>query len=170
MARPDGHRRRESVLMTAHAEVAIAEQIARRVHAHQTKKLTGEPVIQHVARVVALVEAAHHEQVTAVAWLHDVIERSDLTTEALLEQGISPEVVEAVGLLTRAEHESYAMYITRVRASSNALAITVKVADLQDHLRPNCPPERRPRYERALTELNHGTALHSKTAPPRHRP
>lgn len=32
-------------------------------------------------------------------------------------------------------------------------AISVKLADLRDHLRPNCPEQLRPRYELALTVL-----------------
>ena len=134
--------------MTDESEVAIAERIARLAHIDRTRKL------HHVERVVALVEAAHHEQVTAVAWLHDVIEDSELTADDLLERGISAPVVEAVRVLTRDERDDYTTYVERVRASRNALAITVKIADLRDHLRPSCPPEKRPRYERALARLD----------------
>jgi (p)ppGpp synthase/HD superfamily hydrolase len=134
--------------MTDESEVAIAERIARLAHVSRSKKL------HHVERVVALVEAAHHEQVTAVAWLHDVIEDSELTTDDLLERGISASVVEAVRLLTRDERDDYTTYVERVSGSRNALAITVKIADLRDHLRPGCPPEKRPRYERALARLD----------------
>jgi (p)ppGpp synthase/HD superfamily hydrolase len=129
------------------SEAAIAERIARQAHVADTKKL------RHVERVVALVAAARHEPVTAVAWLHDVIEDSDLTAEDLLERGVSAAVVDAVCVLTRDDREAYTDYVERVRGSRNALAIAVKVADLRDHLRPSSPPEKRGRYERALARL-----------------
>ena len=47
---------------------------------------------------------------------------------------------------------SYEAYIA-VLASGNLLAIAVKLADLRDHLDPNCPAELRPRYERAIAVL-----------------
>jgi hypothetical protein len=153
--------------MSPEREVLFAERIARRVHAGQTKR-TGDPVIRHVERVVALVDAACHAQVTAVAWLHDVLERSDLTADALLAEGISPEVAEAVRLLTRADEDDYETYIERVRTSGNALAITVKFADLRDHIGPDCAPARRPRYERALDALDplHVASFEDRPAAP----
>ena len=134
--------------MTDESELAMAERIARLAHSDRTRKL------HHVERVVALVEAAHDEQVMAVAWLHDVIEDSEFTADDLLERGISAPVVEAVLVLTRDERDDYTTYVERVRASGNTLAITVKIADLRDHLRPSCPLEKRPRYERALARLD----------------
>ena len=103
--------------------------------------------------MVALVTAAGgSDAVKAVAWLHDVIEDTDWTRAMLVERaGISSKVADAVEILTRQKVlETYDQYIARVVLSKNPMALQVKRADLQDHLRPNCPKHLRDRYERAL--------------------
>ena len=136
-------------------ELEKAERIARYAHEHQIEEATGDPYILHVERVVRLVTAAGASHaVKAVAWLHDVIEDSTWTRHQLIERaGISEPVAEAVEVLSQREGESYEDYIRRVVLSRNPLALPVKLADLQDHLRPNCPVRLRPRYERALHEF-----------------
>lgn len=131
-------------------ESELAERIARQKHAGQTEESTGDEYIRHIERVVALVEG----EAKAAAWLHDVIEDTDTTAEYLLSAGISDRTVRAVLLLTRIkETETYAAYIERLNDSGDAVAIRVKIADLKDHLRPNCPPRLRPRYENAWSVL-----------------
>lgn len=128
-----------------------AECIARKAHAGQTEPSTGYPYICHVERVVAMVEGPAEK---ATAWLHDVIEDSDLREEDLAESGIPADIVEAVELLTREPNrETYAEYIGRIKRSGNSVAIAVKVADLQDHLGGNCPASLVTRYSNALKEL-----------------
>lgn len=129
--------------------MTLAESIARRAHAGQTEESTGDPYIYHVQRVVALVQG---DAAKAVAWLHDVIEDTAVTVVDLVSAGIALDVIEAVMLLTRTD-ETYAEYISTIQASANPLALAVKIADLHDHLRPTCPAQRRPRYERALQQL-----------------
>lgn len=132
-------------------QVAIAERIARWAHDGQLDRVTGAPYITHVERVVAMVDGAEAQ---TIAWLHDVVEdNSSWPLEALALAGISPRVIEAVRLLTRTAPFSYATHIDLLHASGDALAITVKVADLRDHLALNCPPRLRPRYEWALKLL-----------------
>jgi (p)ppGpp synthase/HD superfamily hydrolase len=131
-------------------EVSIAEGIARKAHAGQKEESTGEDYIKHVERVVALVEG---DDAKAAAWLHDVIEDSPVTEQDLRNAGISEETLEAVFWLSRDEKQTYAEYIQLIKQSGNDLAIAVKIADLRDHLRPNCPPRLRPRYEAALKKL-----------------
>jgi (p)ppGpp synthase/HD superfamily hydrolase len=133
--------------MTQVREVVLAERIARAAHGGHVKRRTGELVIHHVERVVGMVDG---DRARAVAWLHDVIEDTNLTADDLLRRGVSAAAVDAVLLLTREADVDYAKYIERIRASGNELARTVKIADLRDHLRPNCPPAKRPRYEQAL--------------------
>ena len=94
----------------------------------------------------------------AVAWLHDVLEDCPITAVDLISSGVPPRIVDAVVLLTNT-HVTYADYIQHVKASGNKLAIQVKIADLWDHLRPNCPERLRPRYEKALVTL--GIAEHA---------
>jgi (p)ppGpp synthase/HD superfamily hydrolase len=128
-------------------ELQLAERIARSAHANQFEESTGESYIHHVERVVAMVDS---DEAKAVAWLHDVLEDSDYTSDDLRAAGISAPVITAVLYLTREEAVSYASYIEDLLLCGDALALTVKAADLRDHLRPNCPPTLRPRYEAAV--------------------
>jgi len=143
---------------TATAELALAERMARFAHRGQKEESTGDDYILHVERVVAL--TAGGADAKAVAWLHDVVEDCDLfgnDPDDLLRVMFSAPVVEAVLELTRGWHvataEPYADYIEHIRLSGNDLALKVKLADLADHLRPNCPERLRKRYERAWQAL-----------------
>lgn len=140
--------------MTHLTELQIAEAIARAAHLGQFEESTGDPYIQHVERVVALVEG---DEAKAVAWLHDVLEdNDDYDGQRLEAYGISPEVVAAVVILTRIPGTptyEYVPYIQSILASNSLIAMRVKIADLKDHLRPNCPERLRPRYEHALGVL-----------------
>lgn len=133
--------------------LALAEAIARNAHAGQTEESTGDDYILHVERVVGLVEG---DEAKAVAWLHDVIEDSDMDTGTLLDVGIPSRIVRAVLELTRIERQPYEQYIADLKLSGDPLALAVKRADLIDHLRPNCPERLRPRYEAAMKELATG--------------
>lgn len=135
-----------------------AEQIARLAHDGQFDKFTPQtPYIQHVERVVALVDGADAKQ---VAWLHDVVEDTRWTVGALQLAGVSQRIIDAVAILTRQQQSgqtTYAEYIAAVKTSNNPLALAVKIADLKDHLRPEgielMRPSMRMRYEAALVEL-----------------
>lgn len=134
-----------------------AEAMARVAHQGQTELSTGDDYILHVGRVVALVDGDDEK---AVAWLHDVVEDSEVFSEDAddkLRQIVPEAIVQAVLLLTRGWYQPkstpYAEYINHIVASRNGLAIAVKIADLRDHLRPNCPERLRPKYEAALAVL-----------------
>ncbi len=129
-------------------QAQIAERIAREAHAGQVDRVNGRPYIEHVERVAGMVSG---DEAKAVAWLHDVLEDSDVTPEALEAAGISDRVILAVRHLTRYEPRIYGPYIDRLRAGQ--LAAQVKIADLRDHLTPSCPESLRPRYEAALALL-----------------
>lgn len=134
--------------------IEIAERIAREAHNGQRDTVTREPYIDHVARVVALVES---EDEKIVAWLHDVVEDNPAWTfERLEAEGIPPRLIRPVSMLTRRQPYAYADYIDDIWTAGEPLAISVKVADLRDHLRPNCPARLRPRYEAALEKLTSG--------------
>src|SRR5262245_1068168 len=146
---------KRNVVMTPQDERILAEQIARTAHAVQIELSTGDPYIRHLERVVALVEADPHvsgDQVLAVAWLHDVLEDTTETVDSLQQAGLSEAVIDAVRQLTRTG-EVYAEYIDQMRQRGHPWVYAVKLADLADHLRPNCPPSLRPRYERAREVL-----------------
>ncbi|KXX58406.1 HD domain-containing protein [Rhodococcus sp. LB1] len=108
----------------------LAEQIASAAHDGQVDK-AGQPYIAHPARVAARVGG--DERAVAAAWLHDVVEDSDVTL-ADLEESFPVEVTAAVDALTRRGGEDPADYYARVRQVP--LALTVKLADLADNSDP----------------------------------
>ena len=106
-------------------ERAIA--IAAEAHAGQVDK-GGAPYILHPLRVMLSVS---QPQERIVAVLHDVVEDSDWTFEALREAGFSAAVVAALKALTKIEGETYEAFIQRARA--NPVARAVKLADIADN-------------------------------------
>lgn len=133
----------------------FAARVARAAHYGQTDK-AGDPYEDHLSRVVELVPGVVPK---TVAWLHDVVEDSEFGNDSeirLTLLGFSPAVVRSVLILTRGYFQpctSYAAYIDSIIESNDQVAIAVKMADLTDHLRPNCPTSLRPRYEAALAQL-----------------
>jgi hypothetical protein len=131
---------------------ALAEAIAREAHAGQTEPYGRcRDYIEHVEAVVALVTTDDEK---AVAWLHDVIEDTEVDVPEMVERGIPARLARSVARLSRTDwDQSYHDYIADIWASGDAVAIAVKVADLREHLHPSCPDRLRPRYEKALRLL-----------------
>jgi hypothetical protein len=114
-------------------DVDIARKLARRLHSGQVDRL-GEPMIDHVERVASAVP----EQARVVAYLHDVLERTRATARQLRTCGLTGADCSALMLLTHDESERYDAYIDRIARADGAegrIARTVKIADLDDHLR-----------------------------------
>jgi (p)ppGpp synthase/HD superfamily hydrolase len=119
------------------AKIDLAQRLARKAHDGQFDK-AGRPYIEHPARVATAVEAAGYGyQVVCAAWLHDVIEDTEWTAEALFNAGMPLNTVHAVIDLTRVPHQAPEDYYLQVKHSPIALA--VKEFDIAD----NCDPERR---------------------------
>lgn len=93
---------------------------------HGTYDKGGVPYVFHPIHVAEMMQ---DEYSTTVALLHDVVEDTDYTLDKLIEDGFPDEIVEAVDAITRRSGEDYFVYIDRVKA--NALATTVKIADLE---------------------------------------
>ena len=105
-----------------------AIQIAAQVHQGQKDKY-GAPYILHPIRVMMHV---HSKIEKIVAILHDVIEDSDLTLDDLKNERFSTEIVNAIDALSKRDGEVYDDYINRT--TKNKIAITVKLADLEDNM------------------------------------
>ena len=130
----------------------------------------GFPIIDHVGRVVRSAGNSPHAttEVLHAAWLHDVVEDTGLSQKDLETMGYSAAIREAVDLLThdRRTH-SYEMYLRRIIDSKNVMAITVKLADVQDNTDPErydgMPQERadflRRRYDGVMERLQRGLEL-----------
>jgi (p)ppGpp synthase/HD superfamily hydrolase len=105
-----------------------AVRIATNAHRGQTGK-DGRPYIEHCERVAMRVEPA----LRPIAYLHDVIEKSDGWTLERLRLDAFPEaVIGAVDALTRRPGEDDEAFVRR--AAANPLALPVKKADLEDNL------------------------------------
>ena len=106
-----------------------AIEIAVEAHKGQVDK-GGSPYILHPLRVMGNVDG---ESEKIVAVLHDVVEDSNWTFEALLAEGFSIEVIEALKSVTKnSDNEDYDSFIQR--AMENPIGRKVKIADLRDNL------------------------------------
>jgi hypothetical protein len=121
-----------------------ARDVAQRLHGSQRTRF-GDLVVEHLRRVEAAVPA----RARAVAWLHDAIESSDVTSYELQVYGLTLVELEALGLLTHVPAESYELYVLRIaraRGAAGRLARAVKLADLDDHLAHEVIPAGAPPY------------------------
>lgn len=101
-----------------------AMQIAYSAHHGQVDK-AGVPYIFHPLH---LAEGMDEEISCCAALLHDTVEDTEITLEALAAE-FPAEVVEAVRLLTHDPETDYFDYVRQIR--SNPIALKVKLADLQ---------------------------------------
>jgi len=102
--------------------------IAAEAHQGATDK-GGAPYILHPLRLMHQMSTTEER---IVALLHDVVEESPWTFDALRAEGFPEEVVAAVDGLTRREGETYDDFIAR--GVTNPLARRVKRADIEDNM------------------------------------
>jgi len=129
--------------------------IAAEAHEGMVDK-AGAPYILHPLRVMMRMETVQ-EMVAAV--LHDVVEDSEQwTLHRLKEEGFDKNIIDAVDALTKRAKETYDEFIERL--SGNAIAMKVKLADLEDNMDitrirklTEKDKQRIERYHRALTKL-----------------
>ena len=133
-----------------------AIEIAVEAHKGQVDK-GGQPYILHPLRVMMSVDL---ELEKIVAVLHDVVEDSNWTFEALLAEGFSVEVIEGLKSVTKeSPDEDYDSFIQR--AIRNPIGRKVKIADIRDNLDVTRIPElgekdlrRISKYKKALKRLH----------------
>lgn len=121
-----------------------AKQLAKQHHDGQTRWNEGEPYYFHLERVA---EHLHSYRLKTIAFLHDILEDTSMTSEKLLEEGFSPRVVRSVIALTKREGEDYIDYLTRV--SKDPLSVKVKLSDICDNMRDAEPGNRVEKYRLA---------------------
>lgn len=119
--------------MDGRALLDLSVAIARVAHSGQYRKGTGEPYFNHCERVAASVFGWRAK---TVAYLHDVVEDTPVTTDVLEALGFPVDLVAQVGALTRhwLTPETYREFIVRTVASGDLLVLRVKLADLRDNL------------------------------------
>ena len=106
------------------AVVLLALEVAKEAHKNQKDK-GGNPYINHPIKVAEMLET---EDERAVAFLHDIVEDTDITLEHLREYGFPDVILDAVDAMTKKPYEGYDGYIERL--SKNKLAVKVKIADM----------------------------------------
>ena len=98
-------------------------------HAGQVDKV-GMPYIGHVMRVM---QAGKTIDEKIVGVLHDVVEDTTWTFDALLAEGFPVHIVDALRCVTKlSDDEPYESFINRVK--TNPLAVAVKINDLTDNM------------------------------------
>lgn len=103
-----------------------AEVLARYLH-HGQKDKAGKPYIEHLEFVVEHLDNSTAEM-RAVAWLHDSVEDTAISIDEIQEQ-FGNVIANAILAISKRKGEDYQDYLIRVK--QNALARSVKLADLQ---------------------------------------
>lgn len=113
-----------------------AMMFARRAHALQVRKYTGNPYVDHLAEVAGIVATVapigSMSLMTSVAWLHDCVEDCDVEIDTLRRE-FGPEVAQGVALLSDLENGNRAerKALSRARlAAADGWIQTIKCADL----------------------------------------
>ena len=106
-------------------ENAIA--IAAKAHEGKVDK-AGAPYILHPLRIM-LRFSRNEERI--VAALHDVVEDSDISLDALRQEGFSDIIIDAINAVTKRTGEPYELFVQR--AAANPIGRRVKLADLEDN-------------------------------------
>lgn len=92
----------------------------------------GKPYFEHCYQVMINL-ASNDVELKIIAILHDLIEDTDWTIEALRTEGFTERVLEALALMTRDHNDqsdaAYDVYIRKI--ATNYDAIRVKKADLK---------------------------------------
>ena len=109
--------------------LAKATTLALKAHEGQFDK-SGMPYAGHIMCVMA---AGRTIDEKIVGVLHDVVEDTDWTFDALLNEGFPVHIVDALRCVTKvSDCEPYDEFIERVK--SNPLAVAVKINDLTDNM------------------------------------
>ena len=106
-----------------------AIEIAIKAHDGQTDK-SGMSYIGHIMRVMNAGKTIDEKIVGA---LHDIVEDTEWSFDALLKEGFPIHIVDAVKRVTRLTNdEPYEDFIRRIK--ENRLATAVKINDLTDNM------------------------------------
>lgn len=112
--------------------VEQAAALAEIAHRGQFDKC-GAPYFEHPTAVAEMLPEDDHEG-RAAAYLHDILEDTEITSQILYWMGIPVSVIDAVEILTHKPFEPNETYWLRIRL--NPLALRVKAADIAHNLDP----------------------------------
>ena len=125
-------------------------EISRQAHLGQTRFDKVTPYFTHVEGV-ANSFASGEQTMMMIAYLHDVLEDTSLTAQALLGLSVHPRVIESVVAITKVKDEDYFVYLARVKA--NDWAKRVKIADILYNLGDSPSRNQVKKYAKALKFL-----------------
>lgn len=108
--------------------LSLAIKVATEAHEGQLDK-GGNPYILHPQAVAASLDNTENK---IVAYLHDVIEDTDVTLDKLEKLGFTYRIVNSVRILTKSKDVSYDDYLKSVKKDSNAWH--VKMADIKHNM------------------------------------
>jgi len=134
--------------LTTQEQLVKAEDVARKAHDGQHRRDGSTPYIKHVEAVVSRVTG---ESEKTVAWLHDVVEDTDITQAHLLEMGFDVQIVNAVMLLTKYVGYDPKKYLDDIK--QNRLAKAVKIADMRSNLADSPTRKQIERYSNGILFL-----------------
>ena len=103
----------------------MALKLCFEAHKEQVDK-SGMPYVFHPFH---LAEQMNTEETTIVALLHDLVEDTDYTIEALVDMGFYKSITDAIALMTHADNVAYMDYVRAIK--DNPIAKAVKLADLK---------------------------------------
>lgn len=109
-------------------QIETAVWIALHAHENQQDK-AGNPYVMHPIRVAVKLQ---NDDEIAAAFLHDVVEDSDITLNDLKKAGFNDNVLKIVSMMTKNDGDNYDDYINRIK--EYAPAARVKLADLEDNM------------------------------------
>jgi hypothetical protein len=125
-------------------DAATARSLAHAALAQQ-RDAAGMPVLDRVERVASRVP----DDARPVAFLHELLERTDVTVDDLVAAGAEPADLAALALLTAHPGESFELQVLAVafaHGPEGRIAREVAIADLDDHLAEPDPLRSSPPY------------------------
>jgi (p)ppGpp synthase/HD superfamily hydrolase len=128
--------------------IHLAKRIATAAHKNQTRR-GGEAYITHPAKIAARVE----DRLKPIAWLHDVVEDTDIKIEDLIALGFPKYITDAVDLLTHRKEDSNTIYWKKILTNKDA--VMIKLEDIRDNLGSNPSDYAKQKYAKALALFKH---------------
>ena len=107
----------------------LARQLAKEYHKGQVDKAGVDYFSGHITSVVNGVDTVEEK---IVAYLHDILEDTELSYLDLMVLEFSDKVINAVMFLTKDKKEKYEDYLVKVK--SNELSRAVKLSDLTNNM------------------------------------
>lgn len=133
-------------------QLQLAESVANANHAGQFRRDGKTAYIEHVECVAGHFKGDASDWVEkCAAYLHDVVENTNITLVDLDNMGVDQDVIAVVDLLTHTDEKNYSEYIEDIK--TNVAAKRVKVADILSNLLDSPSARQVTKYSEALLQL-----------------